>query len=301
MKKIIGLLSLLLFSAWAHSATYNLPHDGSRIVGEAKSAAAKKGDTLNRLAVRHGVGYNEMLRANPRWKGRKIPSGTTVVIPTQHKLPKTEKRGIVINLADMRLYYYPPGQGKVVTFPVAIGKRGWRTPQGRTKVISKRKNPTWTPPASIRKEAARKGKKLKKVYRAGPNNPLGTRALRLGLPGYLIHGTNKPYSIGKRISHGCIRLRRHDIERLYSMVSVNTPVTIVNQSGNVNYKQPKHSVNNVVTKTPRKHTLNRTQKVVRQSHEFHPDQQNFNSNFDIDRLQQEIDNGKVKTIDLSDL
>lgn len=309
MKKSIGVLSLLLLTTWASAATYSLPSDGSRVVGQAQQAVAKKGDTLNRLAVRHGVGYNEMLRANPRWQGRKIPSGTVVVIPTQHYLPDTNRRGIVINLADMRLYYYPPTQDKVVTFPVAVGKRGWRTPKGRTSVINKRRNPTWTPPASIRKEAARKGRKLKKVYPAGPNNPLGTRALRLGLPGYLIHGTNKPYSIGKRISHGCIRLRRSDIEHLYSLVAVNTPVTIISQASNMRYSVPEQAVTSQSETTQHytasEHTEPRTPSaapVAYRSHgEFHPNDTGVIDELDLEQLQQDIDSGAITPIDLSDL
>lgn len=332
MKKIFGLTAIFLFTAWAQAASYALPSNGSRIVGQPKSAVTKRGDTLNRLAVRHGVGYNEMVKANKRWRGRKIPAGTKVVVPTQHRLPDAAQRGIVINLADMRLYYYPPGKNKVVTFPVAIGKRGWRTPQGRTKVISKRKNPTWTPPASIRKASARKGKKLKKVYPAGPNNPLGTRAMRLGLPGYLIHGTNKPYSIGKRISHGCIRLRRRDIERLYSMVPVNTPVRIVNQASHLRFKQPQQYQDTIspseyrmvvekptdsapepqLSQQPRpknREVIERRKltslpaeaRPVRSSTEFHPGDSYLADDFDMNQLQRDIDSGAVNPLDLSDL
>lgn len=312
MNKIKGFFIVFFFACAAQAATYPLPNDGSLIVGQPQQAKAKKGDTLNRLAVRYGVGYNEMVRANPRWKGRKIPSGTTVIIPTQHRLPNTTQQGIVINLADMRLFYYPPGQDTVVTFPIAIGKRGWRTPKGQTSVIGKRRNPTWTPPASIRREAAKRGKKLKKVYRASPSNPLGTRALRLGLPGYLIHGTNKPYSIGKRISHGCIRLRRSDIEHLFDLVAVDTPVTIVSQASRLPYS-PTESPENyepapIVAKKhhkprrkPKQRKTTPTRKVRRRPVDEPTPIVSANNEFNMRQLQQEIDSGAVTPINLSDL
>ncbi len=230
MKKYLG-LSLISCCFSSYAAQYVLTDNN--IVGTPQTVIAQKGDTLNRLAVRYGMGYNEMLKANTVWRGRKIPAGTELNLPTQHQLPNEEKQGIIINLADLRLFYYPTDGGSVITYPVAIGKYGWATPKGLTSVIKKIKHPTWTPPPSIRREAARRGKTLRAVYPAGPNNPLGTRALRLGIPGYLIHGTNKPYSIGKRVSHGCIRMRRKDIEALYNVVPVNTQVKIINEPSNL--------------------------------------------------------------------
>lgn len=223
---VFGLFSLPFSTSLA--ATYQIPGDGSKVIGEMSVVTAKRGDTLNRIAVRNGVGYNEILRANPKLKRRKLRSGTPVIIPSAYVLPEVEHHGIVINLSAMRLYYFPD-EFTVMTFPVAVGKRGWSTPKGLTRVVAKHPRPTWTPPASIIREAAKRGRKLRKVYPAGPNNPLGTRALRLGMPGYLIHGTNKPWTIGQRRSHGCIRMRRHDVEDLYDYVSVGTPVRIISQ------------------------------------------------------------------------
>ncbi len=219
---------LPLFFSVAFAATYQIPGDNSKTVGEVSIVTAKAGDTLSRIAVRNGVGYNEILRANPKLKRRKLRVGTQVIVPSAYVLPDVDYQGIVINLSAMRLYYFP-NRSTVMTYPVAIGKRGWNTPKGYTEVVAKHRRPTWTPPPSIIREAAKKGRKLKKVYPAGPNNPLGTRALRLGMPGYLIHGTNKPWTIGQRRSHGCIRMRRHDVEDLFERVVVGTPVRIISQ------------------------------------------------------------------------
>ncbi|MBS9780986.1 MAG: L,D-transpeptidase family protein, partial [Gammaproteobacteria bacterium] len=221
-------LFLSLYVSVGLAATYQIPTD-SKTVGEMSVVIAKRGDTLNRIAVRNGVGYNEIVRANPSLSKRKLRVGTQVIVPTAYVLPKIDYQGIVINLSAMRLYYFPDNS-TVMTYPVAIGKRGWGTPKATTKVIKKHRHPTWTPPKSIIREAARKGKKLRKVYPAGPNNPLGTRALRLGLRGYLIHGTNKPWTIGKRRSHGCIRMRRSDVEELFEKVAVGTQVRIISQA-----------------------------------------------------------------------
>lgn len=254
---LLGLLSL----SSARAATYALPEDGGQVVGEIQIVTSQAGDTLGKIAEIYELGYNEIVAANPTLSKKRLPEGTEVVIPTRYILPDTAHEGIVINLAEMRLYYFPSTQSSVqsadfvwesdtdslaqtsewqnnhyqdtmrsvVTFPVAIGKAGWGTPQASTYIKAKHRNPTWTPPASIRREAAARGRRLRAVYPAGPRNPLGTRALRLGIAGYLIHGTNKPNSIGKRRSHGCIRMRRDDVETLFDMVEVGTPVTIINQ------------------------------------------------------------------------
>lgn len=219
----------LVLSNFSFAATYQLPEDGSDVVGEMKIVYSEKGDTLTKLGIRHEVGYNEMKKANPGITRKRLRVGTPIIIPTAHVLPAVEREGLVINLSDMRLYYFPTPD-TVVTYPVAVGKAGWSTPQGVTYIKEKKRHPTWTPPASIHREAAKRGRTLRRVYPAGPNNPLGTRALRLGMPGYLIHGTNKPWSIGQRRSHGCIRMRRDDVEALFEQVEVGMPVKIIKQA-----------------------------------------------------------------------
>jgi L,D-transpeptidase ErfK/SrfK len=161
--------------------------------------------------------------------------GTTIVIPGQRLLPPGPREGIVVNLPEHRLYYFPVAKKgetpQVITFPVSIGKMDWSTPLGKTKIVDKRKNPTWTPPESVRKEHAERGDPLPKVVKAGPDNPLGAYAMRLGItPGaYLIHGTNNPIAVGMAITHGCIRMYPEDIEMLFPLVPVNTPVWLVNE------------------------------------------------------------------------
>ncbi|MGQ0428879.1 MAG: L,D-transpeptidase family protein [Gammaproteobacteria bacterium] len=214
---------------------FAVPAAGSDVIGEMRRDEAGARDTLLDLARRHGVGYEEITHANPGVDPWLPGAGTPVVIPKRRLLPNAPREGIVINLPEHRLYWYPPagpGQPPMVwTFPVSIGKMDWNTPLGRTTVVSKVRNPTWTPPQSVRDEHARRGDILPAVVPAGPDNPLGLYAMRLGIPGgaYLIHGTNRPAGVGMQVTHGCMRLYPEDIERLFGMVPVNTPVTIVNQ------------------------------------------------------------------------
>src|SRR5262249_18691594 len=163
--------------------------------------------------------------------------GTRVVIPTQFVLPHAPQRGIVVNIAELRLYYFPDdgagaaasGTRRIVTYPISIGQLDWSTPLGTTKVTGRVLNPSWYPPQSIREEHAARDDALPRVVPPGPDNPLGKHALRLGLPSYLIHGTNSPSGIGMRVTHGCVRMFPWDIEALYKVVPIGTPVTIVNQ------------------------------------------------------------------------
>lgn len=232
MKKTIHLLAIFCtFTTLADE--YFLPPEGTNVIGKARLIESREDETLLDIAREYSVGYNEIVKANPdvdRWyPGKKTP----VVIPTRYVLPDTPREGLVLNLPEMRIYYYPKSKAgeipKVVTYPVGIGRQNWETPRGKTYISEKKRNPTWTPPASIRAEHAAKGEILPAVVPAGPDNPLGTRALRLGLPSYLIHGTNKPYGVGMRVSHGCIRMRREDVEALFDMVPQKETVRIINQ------------------------------------------------------------------------
>lgn len=226
---ILGLLSL----SCVRGEEFILPPKGINVVGESFLVEAKKSETLTDIAREYGVGYNEIVKANPDvdvwYPGDKTP----VVIPTRYILPDTPRSGIVLNLPEMRIYYYPkPKKGeapKVITYPVGIGRQDWETPRGQTYIAEKKRHPTWTPPASIRAEHAAQGDPLPAVVPAGPDNPLGTRAMRLGLRSYLIHGTNKPYGVGMRVSHGCIRMRREDVETLFEIVPRGETVRIINQ------------------------------------------------------------------------
>ena len=218
---------------WAVPYSYVLPPDDVGVVGQTETDQVRNDDTLLDIARRHGLGFEEMINANPTvdiW----VPEvGTVVALPTRHILPDAPREGIVINLPEMRIYYYPKHKKgelpTVVTYPVSIGRMDWQTPLGLTSVVTKVTNPTWTPPATIRKEHAEKGDILPAVVPAGVDNPLGLFALRLGIAGYLIHGTDKPWGIGMRVTHGCMRLYPEDIESLFKAVPVGTPVRLVSQ------------------------------------------------------------------------
>jgi L,D-transpeptidase ErfK/SrfK len=206
----------------------------SDLVGRIQVTRTRAEDTLPDVARRFNVGYEEILRANPGVDPWLPGEGTRITLPTRFVLPDAPREGIVINLAAMRLFYYLPRKDKkapleVLTHPIGIGKVGWSTPEGRTRVVSKVKDPSWTPPASVRKEHAENGDPLPARVPAGPDNPLGRHMMRLGWPSYLVHGTNKPYGVGMRVSHGCIRLYPEDIAQLFADVPVGTGVTVVNQ------------------------------------------------------------------------
>jgi L,D-transpeptidase ErfK/SrfK len=201
--------------------------------GAVQKTTASKEDTLPDIARRFNIGYEEIVRANPGvdpW----IPGvGREVVVPTQFVLPDVPRTGIVINLAAMRIYYFPDHRGHdpalVYTHPIGVGKVGWQTPEGVTKVIAREENPTWRPSAGVRKEHEQNDDPVPAVVPPGPDNPLGKYKFTLGWPSYLIHGTNKPYGVGLRSSHGCIRLYPEDIEKFYQAVPLGTQVRVVNQ------------------------------------------------------------------------
>ncbi len=206
---------------------------GDDVVGELQVTRVQGEDTFSDIARRFNLGYEEMVRANPGVDPWVPGVGREIVLPTQFVLPAAPREGLVINLAQLRVYYFPPvkdGEPQtVITHPIGIGKVGWSTPQGTTKVTGKAKNPTWFPPASVRKEHREAGDPLPGKVPPGPNNPLGAHLMTLGWPSYLVHGTNKPYGVGMRSSHGCIRFYPEDIEQLYDDIAVGTKVTVVNQ------------------------------------------------------------------------
>ncbi|MCC6207786.1 MAG: L,D-transpeptidase family protein [Gammaproteobacteria bacterium] len=225
-------LGCLFLYGPSEGASFVLPGSGVDVVGEIGSAVVAEGETLLDIARHHDLGYNEITAANPDVDPWVPPPGTTVVLPTRFVLPAAPRRGIIINLAEMRLYYYPEPAGhepEVLTFPIGIGQEGWGTPLGVTEVIGRIKDPSWTVPASIREEHERMGDPLPGVVPPGPDNPLGAYALRLGMGSYLIHGTNRPYGIGRRASHGCVRLYPEDIETLFERVTVPAPVWLIDQ------------------------------------------------------------------------
>jgi len=216
-------------------ATHRFEFDPAKddVVGVVQSTVIGKDDTLPDVARRFNVGYEDMVRANPGVDPWLPGAGREVVVPTRFVLPDAPREGVVINVAAMRLYYFPKrekGQPQVViTHPIGIGKVGWQTPEGVTKIVARVKDPVWVPPVSVRKEHLEDGDVLPPKVPAGPDNPLGAYMFRLGWPSYLIHGTNKPYGVGMRSSHGCVRLYPEDIAILYETVPIGTPVRVVNQ------------------------------------------------------------------------
>ena len=213
--------------------TFPLPPPGEDIIGGITSVNAGPEDTLIDIARAHDLGYDEIRAANPAVDSWMPHPDTTVVLPKFYLLPAGPRDGIVVNVAEMRMYYFPkprPGQPAMVeTYPVSIGRGDWNTPLVSTRVTGKVVDPSWTPPKSIRAEHAAEGDPLPEKIPGGPDNPLGKYALRLSLPSYLIHGTNNQFGIGMQVTHGCMRLYADDIERLYKTVPIGTPVRIINQ------------------------------------------------------------------------
>jgi L,D-transpeptidase ErfK/SrfK len=229
----VALLQLALAGTAARAETLPLPLEDNDIVGAVAQVPARHQDTLLDIARRHGLGFEEIANANPTVNAWLPGEGTPVTLPKQHILPDAPREGIVINVPEMRLYYFPearPGErGEVVTHPGSIGRMDWKTPLGKTSIVAKVENPAWYVPESIRAEHAARGDFLPPVVPPGPDNPLGQHSLRLGIPGYLIHGTNRPYGIGMRVTHGCMRLYPEDVESLFNRVPVGTPVRIIDQ------------------------------------------------------------------------
>lgn len=222
---LLGLCSLS-----AHAVIYDLPRNGDNVVGEIITTRSQPGERLGDVGRRFDVGYFEMIEANPGISpDRTLRGWTKVVVPSRYVLPPGPRKGIVINLAELRLYYYTPDGRSVLTEPVGIGREGWATPLGTMNVSSKQKNPSWRPTDLVKAEAAKEGYILPDVWPPGPDNPLGKYKMRLSGTTYLIHGTNRPSGVGKRSSAGCIRMFPEGIEELYPMVGIGTSVRIISR------------------------------------------------------------------------
>ncbi|MEY8645251.1 L,D-transpeptidase family protein [Klebsiella pasteurii] len=228
----IALLSALSASHAAWAVDYPLPPANSRLIGENQFWTVQEGDrNLQAIARRFDTAAMLILEANDTIAPVQPKPGTQVLIPSQMLLPDVPREGIVVNLAELRLYYFPPGVNQVQVYPLGIGQQGLETPEMTTRIGQKIPNPTWTPTAGIRARSLEKGIKLPPVVPAGPNNPLGRYALRLayGNGEYLIHGTSAPDSVGLRVSSGCMRMNAADIQALFNQVKSGTPVRIINQ------------------------------------------------------------------------
>ena len=232
MRRMSNIVAVMLLAAGPATAeVYEMPPEGHDVIGSMSTITARYEDTLVDIARRHGLGYYDIVRANPGVDPWLPGEGVEIVLPNRFVLPPGPRRGLVLNLAEYRMYYFPePRAGEpayVYTYPMSIGRMDWETPLGRTTIVAMARNPAWYPPQSVRDEHAADGDPLPRVVPPGPDNPLGTRALRLGLPGYLIHGTNRPAGVGMRVSHGCVRMFPEDIEFLFEHIAVDTPVRII--------------------------------------------------------------------------
>ena len=231
--QIILILACSLLATYAHATSYELKDSTDSIIGKLDSTVVGREYTLLDIAREYGFGYQDLKLLNPEIDIWMPKDGEVVQLPSRFILPNVPREGVVLNIPEMRLYYFPPHkQGEpveVYTYPLGVGREGWDTPYKKTRIVGKKKHPDWRPPKSILKEHEDAGDPLPKVVKAGPDNPLGDYALRLGLPAYLIHGTNKPWGIGMRVSHGCIRLYPEDIAELFQKVKVGTPVNIINK------------------------------------------------------------------------
>jgi L,D-transpeptidase ErfK/SrfK len=200
-------------------------------VGHARVAKSLPSETLAEAGRRYGCGYTEIVSANPNINPSEVLSANTLLsIPSRFMLPVTVRQGIVVDLAQYRLFYFPSDENVVYTFPVGIGRRGWNTPLGQTSILAKTENPSWTPTANIQKAAKDEGYFLPEKMPSSEYNPLGKYAMRLGFANILIHGSNQEEGIGRRVSAGCIRMLPDDIELLFSLVKIGTKVTIIDSS-----------------------------------------------------------------------
>lgn len=231
-----AILFLGVTPLFASALTFPIPENDVNIIGKVQMAQAEPGDNFSTIGRRFDVGYFELVEANPEVSPKDPPTWGKITIPSEFVLPTTQK-GIVVNLPELRLYYFEPTQGRVITFPIGIGREGWNTPVGLTTIESKTKNPTWYVPESIRAERKTEGVELPKIVPPGPDNPLGDYKMRLAIPGgsFLIHGTNDPSGVGRRSSSGCIRMLPEDIEELYALVGVGAPVQILNEPNKIGW------------------------------------------------------------------
>ncbi len=224
----ILIFTFFFFLKMSFATTLVIPPDGD-VVGEVEYTYPQAGETLGEVGVRYDIGYYEMINANPHVNAlNPLSPQVRLLIPSQFILPQVPRHGLVINLAEYRLYFFPENDNLVMTYPVGIGRKGWNTPVGMTTVIAKQVNPIWRPTANLLAEAAKHGVPIPDVFPAGPGNPLGKQVLRLGWSTYLIHGTNNAGGIGDRVSAGCIRMLPDDIDYLFGLVGIGTAVRVVN-------------------------------------------------------------------------
>jgi L,D-transpeptidase ErfK/SrfK len=207
---------------------YPLSGSDEWLVGSVTATLPRKGETFLEIGRRYDLGYNEVIAAN-RNSDPWIPKpDEPLVVPSRWIVPDAPRTGIVLNIPEMRLYYYRDGGRRVMTAPVGLGREDWKTPQGSFRVRGKTVNPTWNIPETIRKERIEEnGFSEHSIPGGSPDNPLGKYRLELTLPTYGIHGSNKEWGVGMLVSHGCLRLYNEDIATLFPMIEVGTPGVFV--------------------------------------------------------------------------
>lgn len=231
IKRVLLFLGLLVSSAYAQKhIEYTQPAKGNDVIGEIMYVTPKNHESLVDLTIRYEMGYEELKWANPGINAWMLSDTTPLVLPTQFILPAGKRSGIVSNIPEMRTYYFLKDTDTIYVYPVGVGRMDWKTPLGSWAITRKQEHPAWYPPESIRREHLEMGRGvLPSMVPAGPDNPLGTRVLRLALPSYLLHGTNEQTGIGMRVTHGCMRFYPQHIEQLYEIVPTNTMVTFLNE------------------------------------------------------------------------
>ncbi|MFQ2192582.1 L,D-transpeptidase family protein [Aeromonas jandaei] len=232
IKPLLFLLLTLMSALPVQARSYPLPAAGSRLIGELEDYIIQQDEYLELVGKHTQIGFLALLEANPGVDPYLPKPGTRLTLPTQMLLPDVPREGIVINLPELRLYYFPKGKQEVIVLPIGIGDIGRETPEMTTTIIEKTPDPSWVPGPMVRKSwLEQQGITLPAVVPPGPDNPLGKFAMRLGYGkrDYLIHGTNKDFGVGLRVSAGCIRLRPDDIESLFKVVPIGTQVRVINQ------------------------------------------------------------------------
>lgn len=244
LARILGIqvrrLSLMVLASvtWTATlaATFPLPPKGDDIIGQVQTTVVQQGDNFPKIAQRFNVTYTGLMEANPNVDPAQPQPGTVLIIPSQYILPDVPHKGIVVNVAELRLYYFPAGQNEVMTYPIGIGIQNWETPLGLMKIVEKQKDPTWYVPPDIKKELWARGFHVPNQIPAGPDNPLGDYMMRLSNWTYLIHGVVDPSTVGRRSSSGCMRMYPENIQELFNAVPMGTQVRIINQPYKVGWE-----------------------------------------------------------------
>jgi len=225
------------FAPESRAAAYSIAGADTQIVGAIIPLRTRYEDTLASVAEAQGLGWRELVDANPEIDPWLPGDGTVIDLPTKYILPSGPREGVVINVSEFRLYYFPPGGNMVVTFPVGLGRLDFPTPLVNTRIKAAVPNPSWSPGPTARAEHAARGNPLPSVVPPGPENPMGSMAIVLGIPSYFIHGTNQPFAVGQTASLGCIRMYNNHVETLAEMARSGMPVRIVNEPYKVGWRE----------------------------------------------------------------